>query len=238
MIDRLYFRQLLAGRDFARDDPVARAMRNFVYLVGDLERGEAIVVDPAYRPDEIVELASRDALTIVGALATHYHPDHVGGTLMGRERVAGAFELRQLLGVSLHVQRTESTWITSRTALTLDDLILHDDGDVISVGEVTLTLRHTPGHTPGSQCVEVAGRLLSGDTLFLDGCGRTDLPGGDAAELYRSLHERLAVVADDVVLFPGHLYSEESSLDLGTVRRRNAVLAPRSAREWLALFGA
>jgi glyoxylase-like metal-dependent hydrolase (beta-lactamase superfamily II) len=108
---------------------------------------------------------------------------------------------------------------------------------VVPVGEVGVTLVHTPGHTPGSQCFLVEGRLVSGDTLFLDGCGRTDLPGSDPAEMYESLTTRLAAVPDSTVLFPGHQYSPEPSAPMGEVRRENFVLAPRSAEQWLAMFG-
>ena len=96
----------------------------------------------------------------------------------------------------------------------------------------------TPGHTPGSQCFLVDGRyLVSGDTLFLEGCGRTDLPGGDPTALYESLTQRLAKVPDDAVLFPGHLYSAEPSATMGETRKWNYVFKPRSAEAWLAMFG-
>jgi len=96
---------------------------------------------------------------------------------------------------------------------------------------------HTPGHTPGSQCFLVDGRLVAGDTLFLQGCGRTDLPGSDPSAMYDSLVNRLAKLPDDTVVYPGHLYSAEPSASLGETKRRNRVLAPQSAAEWLALFG-
>ena len=83
MDDRLYFRQLLTGRDVARTDPVARQMLNFVYLIGDRETGEAVAVDPAYAPGEVLDLLAADGMRLTGVLATHYHPDHVGGDMMG-----------------------------------------------------------------------------------------------------------------------------------------------------------
>ena len=86
------------------------------------------------------------------------------------------------------------------------------------VGDIPIELIHTPGHTPGSQCFLVDGRLVAGDTLFLEGCGRTDLPGGDPEALYESLTQRLAKVPDDAVLFPGHLYSPEPSATMGETR--------------------
>jgi glyoxylase-like metal-dependent hydrolase (beta-lactamase superfamily II) len=105
------------------------------------------------------------------------------------------------------------------------------------VGDIPIELLHTPGHTPGSQCFFVDGRLVAGDTLFLEGCGRTDLPGGDPAALYESLTQVLAKVPDDAVLFPGHLYSAEASATMGETRQWNYVFRPRSAQEWLAMFG-
>ncbi|GIU89913.1 MAG: hypothetical protein KatS3mg010_1012 [Acidimicrobiia bacterium] len=89
------------------------------------------------------------------------------------------------------------------TGISDSDVVEHASGDVLAVGEVAITLIHTPGHTPGSQCFLVDGRLVSGDTLFLDGCGRTDLPGGDPEQLYESLTQKLAAVPDDTVLYPG-----------------------------------
>ena len=123
------------------------------------------------------------------------------------------------------------------TGVTADQLVAHDSGDVVTVGEVAVELLHTPGHTPGSQCFLVDGRLVSGDTLFLEGCGRTDLPGSDPEAMYESLTTRLARVPDDAVVFPGHLYSAEPSAPMGETRRTNFVFRPRSAAEWLAMFG-
>ena len=104
-------------------------------------------------------------------------------------------------------------------------------------GKIELKAIHTPGHTPGSQCFLVEGRLIAGDTLFLQGCGRTDLPGSDPTEMYRSLTQRLAKVPDDAVLFPGHLYSQAPSQPMGTTREANMVFRPGSEEEWLAVFG-
>ena len=236
MSDSFYFRQLLAGRDFAVDDDVARSMRNFVYALGDRESGEAVLVDPAYRPSELVSIVERDGLRVVGAIATHYHPDHVGGTLTGEQHIAGIAEMQVTSRVPVHVQAEEVEWVKSRTGVGDDVLVVHHDRDVVMIGSLEITLLHTPGHTPGSQCVLVEGCLLSGDTLFIDGCGRTDFPGGDAREMYKSLSERLAIVSDETVLFPGHLYSPEASLTMGDVRARNYVLEPRSPEQWLAMF--
>lgn len=236
MSARAYFRQFLAGVDFATDDAFARDMRNFSYAIGDAQAGVAVLVDPAYRPGELVALVAADGLRVVGVVATHYHPDHVGGDMMGRHLV-GVAELVAESPMPVHVQRDEVPWVARVTGLSPESLVAHDAGDVVKVGDVAITLLHTPGHTPGSQCLLVDGRLVSGDTLFLVGCGRTDLPGSDPAEMYRSLHERLAVVDDAVVLFPGHLYAPEGSAPLALVRQTNPVLSAMDADQWLVHFG-
>jgi glyoxylase-like metal-dependent hydrolase (beta-lactamase superfamily II) len=236
MDDRLYFRQLLAGRDVAVGDPLARQMVNFVYLIGDRETGEAVVVDPAYDVAGICDLLDADGMTLTGALVTHYHPDHVGGSMMGYA-IEGVAELLERRPVPVHVHEDEAAGVLRMTGASATDLVQHHGGDVVTVGRVPIELIHTPGHTPGSQCFLVDGHLVAGDTLFLEGCGRTDLPGGDSRELYYSLTQRLAKVPDDTVLFPGHLYSAEPSATLGETRRWNFVFRPRSVEQWLAMFG-
>ena len=233
---RLYFRQLLSGRDFALDDPIARQMVNFAYLVGDRESGEALIVDPAYAVSELLDVLAADSMRCVGVLATHYHADHVGGSL-GSWAIEGVADLLELVDVPIHLQRAEVPWVTRTTGVEAGQLVAHDGSDIVSVGAIDVELVHTPGHTPGSQCFLVANRLVSGDTLFLDGCGRTDLPGSDSAAMYESLTTRLARVPDDTVLYPGHAYSPEPSAPMGEVRRENFVFTPRSVEDWLAMFG-
>ena len=234
--ERLYFRQLLAGRDIAPSDPLATQIVNFVYLIGDRSTGEALAVDPAYDIEGLLDVAGRDDMTVTGALLTHYHPDHVGGSLMGHS-VEGVRELLEHQPVMLHVQRDEAEWVKRVTGVSDSDLAAHNSGDVVRVGEVAVELIHTPGHTPGSQCFLVEDRLVAGDTLFLDGCGRTDLPGGNAEQLYYSLTQRLAKVPDDAILYPGHLYSMASSASMGATREHNMVFRPQTAEEWLKVFG-
>ncbi len=235
--DRLYFRQLLAGRDFAVEDQVARQMVNFVYLLGDRTTGEAVIIDPAYGVDELLGLLQADGMTCVGALATHFHPDHVGGDMMGWG-IEGVTRLLEVQPVPVHVQADEAPWMVRATGVSLGDLTTHHSGDVVRVGEVPVTLVHTPGHTPGSQCFLVDGRLIAGDTLFLEGCGRTDLPGGDPEAMYESLTTRLAQVPDDTVLYPGHLYSPDPSATMGDTRAHNYVFRLRTPEQWMTMFGA
>jgi glyoxylase-like metal-dependent hydrolase (beta-lactamase superfamily II) len=232
---RLYFRQLLSGRDFATADPMARQMVNFAYLIGDRETKEALLVDPAYATRDLLDILAADDMEPVGVLGTHYHFDHVGGEMMGHT-VEGIAELLEAVDVPIHLQAAELPWVERTTGVT-DALVGHDSGDIVQVGEVEVTLVHTPGHTPGSQCFLVDGCLVAGDTLFLDGCGRTDLPGSDPGEMYLTLTQRLSQVPDDTILFPGHLYSELPSQSMGETRRHNWVLAPRTPAEWMAIFG-
>ena len=235
--DRLYFRQLLSGRDFATADPVARQMVNFVYLIGDRETGEAVVIDPAYGIKDLLGVLDEDGMTLVGALATHYHPDHIGGEMAGYA-IAGVSELLRLRPVPIHVQADEAEWVKRVTGADDSDLVTHASGDIVQAGEIPIELIHTPGHTPGSQCFLVDDRLVAGDTLFLEGCGRTDLPGGDPRALYESLTQKLAKVPDDATLFPGHLYSAEPSQSMGDTRQLNFVFKPKTEEQWLAMFGA
>ncbi len=234
--DRFYFRQLLAGRDFATSDPVAQQMVNFVYLIGDRVTKECVVVDPAYGVTELAAIAAADGMTMTGALVTHYHPDHCGGSMMGMQ-IEGVTELLELHQMPVHVQADEAEWVAKVTELTAADLTTHGSGDSVMVGEIPIQLLHTPGHTPGSQCFYVNGALVSGDTLFLDGCGRTDLPGGDPEALYYSLTQTLAQVPDDAVLFPGHMYSQAPAERLGDTRGRNVVFRPGSVEQWMMMFG-
>jgi len=233
---RFYFRQLLSGRDIAQDDPFAHQMVNFIYLIGDRETGEAVAVDPAYDPQGILDIIEADGMRLTGVLATHYHADHVGGS-MGGFSMVGVKELLELQQVPVHVQADEAKLVETVTGITSADLVEHRSGDVVMVGEIPIELVHTPGHTPGSQCFMLDGALVSGDTLFLDGCGRTDLPGGDPSALYHSLTHTLAKVPDEAILLPGHMYSASPAASMGDTRRQNFVLWPRTEEEWLNMFG-
>lgn len=236
MDDSLYFRQLLSGKDFATDNPIAQQMVNFAYAIGDRKTGEAVLVDPAYDVDGLLAVLESDGMTVTGVLGTHYHADHVGGSMMGHS-VVGIAELLERVDVPIHLQAPEIEFVTKTTGITGDALVGHSSGDVVSVGSIDIELIHTPGHTPGSQCFLVNNHLVSGDTLFLDGCGRTDLPGGDPEELYHSLTGRLSKVPDTATLFPGHLYSPEPSQSMGDTRSRNVVFKPSSVEQWMMMFG-
>jgi glyoxylase-like metal-dependent hydrolase (beta-lactamase superfamily II) len=233
--DRLYFRQLLSGRDFAVSDQLATQMVNFSYLIGDRQEGVALLVDPAYGVRDLLDVAAADDITVVGALVTHHHADHVGGSMMGY-RIEGLAELLTHQPMPVHAHRHEASLITKVTGLEGRDVIGHDSGDQVLVGAVEIELLHTPGHTPGSQCFLVDGMLVAGDTLFLEGCGRTDLPGSDPEAMYESL-QRLANLPDSTVVYPGHRYSVPSTATLAAVKEINMVFKPPTKEAWLSLFG-
>ena len=234
MEDRLYFKQLLSGRDFAVGDPLAQQMVNFVYLIGDRQTGECVVVDPAYAVDDLVDCAATDGMRITGVLATHYHPDHIGGSMMNY-RIEGISRLLELGSVAVHVNKDEAPWVVRTTGVSEKDLVTHHSGDIVSVGSIEVTLLHTPGHTPGSQCFLVNHCLISGDTLFLDGCGRTDLPGSDPELMYESL-QRLNKLPADTIIYPGHQYSQPACESLHDVQQHNFVLKPMSKEQWTTIF--
>lgn len=231
---RLYFRQLLAGRDFAIGDHIAGQMMNFCYLIGDRKTRECFVVDPAWDVAGLVDAARADGMEITGALATHYHPDHVGGDLFS-VHVEGFARLLETRAMPLHCNRNEAHGIRVVTGVSSSDLSEHVGGDVIKVGEIEIELLHTPGHTPGSQCFLVEGMLVSGDTLFVQGCGRVDLPGGNPEEMWRTLTQRLAKLPGNTRLYPGHSYGGSVST-MDAERQSNYYLQPRSLDDWLQVM--
>ena len=214
---------------------MAHQMVNFVYLIGDKQTRECVIVDPAYAVNEIAEIVEADDMNLVGALGTHYHPDHVGGKMMGWN-IEGISSLLVRKEIPIHIQKSEMEWVTKTTGVSSTHLTAHDGGDVIHVGEIAITLLHTPGHTPGSQCFLVDGKLVSGDTLFLEGCGRTDLPGSNPDDMYDSLN-MLATLPNDTIVYPGHRYSDPAFLAMGQVRETNYVFKPTSKEGWLQWFG-
>jgi glyoxylase-like metal-dependent hydrolase (beta-lactamase superfamily II) len=232
--EQLYFRQWLSGQDVATTDVAARQMVNYAYAIGDRSTGEAVLVDPAYAVGELLDALAGDGMSPTGVLVTHHHPDHVGGSL-GGWTIEGLAALLERVSLPVHAQRAEVPLVAASTGLSEDDLVGHDSGDVVTVGSIAVELLHTPGHTPGSQCFLVDGRLVSGDTLFIDGCGRTDLPGSDPSQMYDSLR-RLAALPATTTVFPGHRYSAEPSADLGDVAARNVALRPLTREQWLSMF--
>ena len=232
--NQIYFKQLLSGRDFATSNQLAQQMVNFVYLIGDKSTRECMIVDPAYAVLELLSVAEQDEMKVVGALATHYHPDHVGGSMMGAN-IDGIATLLEKTDIPIHVQELEAQWIMRTTGVSADHLHQHQPGDTVKVGDIEICLVHTPGHTPGSQCFLVDNRLIAGDTLFLEGCGRTDLPGSNPDQMFESL-QTLAALPDQTVVYPGHRYSDPSSRSLAEVRQTNYVFKPKTKADWLQWF--
>ena len=233
--ERLYFRQLLSDRDFAAGDMIAQQMRNFAYLIGDRQTGDTVVVDPAYAAQDLVDVLEADGMHLSGVLVTHHHPDHVGGSMMGFT-LKGLAELLERVSVPVHVNVHEADWVAKVTGIARSELTAHEHGDKVLVGDIDIELLHTPGHTPGSQCFLLDGRLVAGDTLFLEGCGRTDFPGGNVDDMFRSL-QALAHLPGDPTVFPGHWYSAEPSAALSEVRDSNYVYRAGNLDQWRMLMG-
>lgn len=234
--DQLYFRQLLSGVDMARSDSSARQMANFVYLVGDAKTRECVVIDPAWDIDGILKIVEQDEMKLVGALVTHYHPDHVGGSIFGIN-IKGLPQLMEKNPVTIYVNKHEADGLKQVTGVSKSDMRLMESEDKLLVGSQEISFLHTPGHTPGSQCFRVRDSLLAGDTLFLQGCGRVDLPGGNSEEMFRTLTQRLAKIQDDITLYPGHNYGGNPHAPLGEVRQTNYYLQIRNLEDWRELMG-
>jgi hydroxyacylglutathione hydrolase len=232
----IYFRQLLAGRQVAVQHPVAGQMRNFMYLIGDPKSRKALVVDPAWDVTSLLDTAKRDGYEIVGALISHYHPDHVGGDLWGVE-VEGVSALLEEVSVPLYVNKNEAEGVKVVTGVSDSDLKRVDDASSLDLGDLQIQFLHTPGHTPGSQCFLIGNRLVAGDTLFVQGCGRVDLPGGDPDQMYYSLTQKLAKLPAETVLFPGHDYGPTETSTIGTELDNNVYLRVGSLEDWRRLMG-
>ena len=225
----LYFHQVAVGE-----------MANLAYLVGSLSTREALLVDPAWSVDSLLDRAESDGMKVVGALATHYHQDHVGGQIFGFD-IEGVARLLARHPVPIYVNEHEADGMRKVTGASESDLVRKAGGDTLTFGEVRIRLLHTPGHTPGSQCFLVeerdqASRLVSGDTLFLGSCGRVDLPGSDAEAMYRSLNGTLRELPDETVLYPGHLYSADPYGTLGEQKRTNPFLRVANLDQFLSFL--
>ena len=222
MDNRLYFKQIEIG-----------PMQNYVYLLGSTETRKAAVVDAAWEIDTILKIAKQDEMEITHAFVTHTHPDHVGGGFAGME-IDGVTELLEKCKAKVVVHKTEAEFIKG---LSSSDVIKTDNGDKVHVGGVEVRLMHTPGHTPGSQCFLVDNRVVSGDTLFIDACGRVDFPGGNPEQMYYSLTQKLMALPDDMILFPGHNYAPLKHATMGEQKKTNPYLKLSSLKQFLAAMG-
>jgi hydroxyacylglutathione hydrolase len=205
-MDDLYFRQVLTG-----------PMANFVYLVGSRSTREAVLVDPAWDIEGLLKLAEEDEMTVTGALISHTHADHVGGKLMGHH-IEGVAELLEHSKARIYVHKSEAEHLS----IPASELVKTDEHSRLELGQVSIGFVHTPGHTPGSQCFLLQDRVISGDTLFIGSCGRTDLPGSNPEDMYLSLTQKLMKLDDATLVFPGHNYAEHAThTDIATEKARN-----------------
>ena len=205
-MDDLYFRQVLTG-----------PMANFVYLIGSRSTREALLVDPAWDVQGLLRLAQEDEMTVTGALISHTHADHVGGHLMGHH-IEGVAELLEHCKARVYVHKSEAEHLS----LPVSDVVKTDEHTRLELGQVTIEFIHTPGHTPGSQCFRLRDRVVSGDTLFIGSCGRTDLPGSNPEDMYHSLTQKLMKLDEATLVFPGHNYAEHAThSDIATEKARN-----------------
>jgi glyoxylase-like metal-dependent hydrolase (beta-lactamase superfamily II) len=224
MKEPIYFKQLEVG-----------PMQNYVYLLGDPQTREAAVVDAAWDIDAVLRIAEADGYKIVTDLVTHFHPDHLGGDLMGHQ-IRGAAELVAKVPAKVHIHKAELPFVHRLTGLSPSDVVAVEGGDKVKIGRLEVTFLHTPGHTPGSQCFLVGNALVSGDTLFIGSCGRVDLPGSDPEDMYRSL-QALAALPEATILYPGHNYADRPRSTIGDEKRTNMMLRFKNLQQFLSVMG-
>lgn len=212
-------------------------MQNYVYLMWDPETREAAVVDAAWEIDRVMEIVEQEDLKLKAALVTHFHPDHLGGNFMGRHIDGAAELLGRNLPIKVYIHKQEAGYVARMTGLSQSDLVLTDGTEELLLGKMPIRFLHTPGHTPGSQCFLCDGALVSGDTLFIGGCGRVDLPGSDPAQLYDSLVNKLKALPDDTILYPGHNYADRPTSTIADEKRRNLYMRFERLEDFLGTMG-
>jgi hydroxyacylglutathione hydrolase len=187
---------------------------NFSYIIADETAREAVVIDSSYNAGEITRVIKAKGLQLKYVINTHSHSDHT----------AGNQELSSIFGAKIVAHKLAKTRVD----------ITADDGDIINVGSIPVKVIHTPGHTPDSICLLVdKKKLLTGDTLFVGECGRTDLPGGNSTSMYKSLFNKLLKLSDDVEVYPGHDYGPKTVSTIGEERRSNYTLETRSLKKFI-----
>ena len=188
-------------------------MQNFTYVLEDEQTNEGVVLDPSWDLDLVMDVIEKNGLKIKYVVNTHHHFDHT----VGNDAIAKKTGAKVL-------QHRESTLKNDATV---------SNGDKIKFGSSELTVVHTPGHSKDSICLVGDGKVFSGDTLFVGNCGRVDLPGGSAKELYHSLFDVLAKMEDGLTLYPGHNYGGSPTSTLEREKKTNFVLQPRTEKEFL-----
>ncbi|TDJ39849.1 MAG: MBL fold metallo-hydrolase [Gammaproteobacteria bacterium] len=210
-------------------------MENFVYIVGSTETREVALVDPAWDIDALLNLLDEKDYKLTAALVTHYHPDHIGGSFSGNA-ISGLAELMEQRPVKVYAHKSEAEGVRKVTGISESDIVKVDSGDTLRLGEIEVEFLHTPGHTPGSQCFRIKNTLVSGDTLFIQGCGRVDLPGSNVEDMYHSL-KKLAALPDDTLLLPGHHYSTAPNATMGETKAHNPYLRIDDLATWRNIMG-
>lgn len=205
-------------------------MQNFTYIVGSQATREVVIVDPAWDIEALLKRVNEAGYTLTGALVTHYHPDHIGGSF-GSNNVAGLPELLALQPVPIYANKLEADGVRKVTAVSESDIVKVGSGDTLKVGDIEIEFLHTPGHTPGSQCFRIRNTLVSGDTLFINGCGRVDLPGSNKDDMYHSM-AKLKALPDDTVLLPGHNYGHAPHASMADTRAMNPYLQVDDLETW------
>lgn len=210
-------------------------MQNFIYIIGSRSTREVAVVDPAWDIPGILKYLEEKDYKLTAALVTHYHPDHVGGSF-GNNKVQGLAELLAENPVKVYTHKSEAAGIKKVTSISDNDMVKVNSGDKLKVGAIEVEFLHTPGHTPGSQCFKVKKTLISGDTLFVQGCGRVDLPGSDSEQMFFSL-QKLSALPDDTLLLPGHNYGTVPNATMGETKAQNAHLKVKDLATWQRMMG-
>jgi hydroxyacylglutathione hydrolase len=186
---------------------------NFSYIIACDASKEAAVVDPSFNADALVPILKEQCLKVKYIINTHSHGDHVAGN----EAIKSAFGAKV---------------VAHRSARLSKDVGVAD-GDVLRLGSLTIRVIHTPGHSPDSICLLVDNILLTGDTLFVGECGRTDLLSGSSRDLYHSLFDKLMKLDDNVKVYPGHDYGVKPYSTIGEERRTNYTLTKRTLEEFI-----